>query len=71
MKITCIEPIPVCVPLKTGMTAKTGHGEHAVSAYLLVRVHTDAGLAAFGEATISGPWSGETQAGSVAGRPRL
>jgi muconate cycloisomerase len=65
MKITRIEPIPVCVPLKAGMTAKTAHGEHRVSAYVLVRVHTDAGLVGFGEATISGLWSGETQAGSV------
>src|SRR5689334_22522084 len=65
MKITRVEPIPVRVPLKAGMTAKTAHGEHAVSAYVLVRVHTDAGLVGLGEATISGLWSGETQAGAV------
>src|SRR6476661_5570649 len=37
MRITRVEPIPVRVPLKAGMTAKTAHGEHAVSAYVLVR----------------------------------
>jgi muconate cycloisomerase len=66
MKITKVEPIPICVPLKKGMTAKTAHGEHATSPYVLVRVHTDKGLIGLGEATISGLWSGETQAGTVA-----
>lgn len=66
MKITRIEPIPVCVPLKKGLTAKTAHGEHVVSPYVIVKVHTDAGLVGLGEATISGLWSGETQAGCVA-----
>jgi muconate cycloisomerase len=66
MKIIRIEPIPICVPLKKGMTAKTAHGEHAVSPYVIVKVHTDVGLVGLGEATISGLWSGETQAGSVA-----
>ncbi|QDU20192.1 mandelate racemase/muconate lactonizing enzyme family protein [Urbifossiella limnaea] len=66
MKITRVEAIPVCVPLKKGWTAKTAHGEHAVSPYVIVKVHTDAGLVGLGEATISGLWSGETQAGSVA-----
>src|SRR5436309_8362244 len=66
MNITQIEPIPVSVPLKKGMTAKTAHGEHAVSPYVLVKVHTDAGLVGLGEATVSALWSGETQAGTVA-----
>src|SRR5215210_8398634 len=66
MKITRIEPIPVSVPLKKGLSAKTAHGEHATSLFVLVRVHTDAGLVGLGEATISGLWSGETQAGTVA-----
>ncbi len=66
MKITRVEAIPVCVPLKAGMTAKTAHGEHATSPYVVVRVHTDAGIVGLGEATISALWSGETQAGSVA-----
>ncbi len=66
MKITRIESIPICVPLKKGLTAKTAHGEHAVSPYVIVKVHTDAGIVGLGEATISGLWSGETQAGTVA-----
>ncbi len=66
MKITRIEPIPISVPLKKGLTAKTAHGEHAVSPYVIVKVHTDAGIVGLGEATISGLWSGETQAGTVA-----
>lgn len=66
MKITRVEPIPVCVPLKPGMTAKTAHGEHVTSPYVLVKIHTDAGIVGVGEATISGLWSGETQAGTVA-----
>lgn len=66
MKITRIEPIPVSVPLKKGLTAKTAHGEHATSPYVIVKVHTAAGIVGLGEATISGLWSGETQAGTVA-----
>src|SRR5262249_55665313 len=42
------------------------HGEHRMSPYVLVRVHTDEGLIGVGEATISGLWSGETQNGAVA-----
>lgn len=66
MKITSIEPIAINVPLKKGLTAKTAHGEHAVSPYVIVKVHTDAGITGLGEATISGLWSGEIQAGTVA-----
>jgi muconate cycloisomerase len=66
MLITRIEAIPVCVPLKKGMTAKTAHGEHITSPYVIVKVHTDDGPVGLGEATISGLWSGETQAGTVA-----
>jgi L-alanine-DL-glutamate epimerase-like enolase superfamily enzyme len=66
MKITRIEPIPICVPLKKGLTAKTAHGEHVSSPYVIIKVHTDAGIIGLGEATISGLWSGETQAGTVA-----
>lgn len=66
MKITAIEPIPIRVPLKKGMTAKTAHGEHAESPYVLVKVHTDTDHVGLGEATISGLWSGETQGSAVA-----
>jgi len=66
MKIARIEAIPVCVPLKKGMTAKTAHGEHVTSPYVIVKVYTEDGLVGLGEATISGLWSGETQRGTVA-----
>src|SRR5829696_10094996 len=66
MKITRIEPIPVAVPLKKGLSAKTAHGEHATSLFVLVRVHTDQGITGLGEATISALWSGETPGGTIA-----
>lgn len=66
MKINRIETIAINVPLKKGLTAKTAHGEHAVSPYVLVKVHTDQGIMGLGEATISGLWSGETQGSTIA-----
>ena len=60
MRITQIEAIPVRVPLKAGMTTRTAHGEYHTSDYVIVRVHTDAGLVGLGEATVSARWSGET-----------
>ncbi len=66
MKITAIEAIPVCVPLKPGLTARTAHGEHITSPYVIVRVHTDEGLTGLGEATVSPLWTGETQQSTLA-----
>ena len=66
MEITRVETIPVEVPLKEGLTTKTAGGEHVVSPYVVVRVHTDAGLVGLGEATLSPRWSGETSPGCVA-----
>lgn len=66
MKVARIECIPVCVPLKKGMTTKTAHGEHVTSGYVIVRVYTDDGLIGLGEATVSALWSGETQATAMA-----
>ncbi len=60
MRITRIESIPVRVPLKKGMTTKTAHGDHVTSDYVIVKVHTDAGIVGLGEATVSALWSGET-----------
>lgn len=65
MNITRIEAIPICVPLKKGMTTKTAHGEHVVSDYVIVKVHTDDGLVGLGEATLAPRWSGETQVGCL------
>lgn len=66
MRITRIEPIPIRVPLKAGLTTKTAHGEHIDSPYVIVRVHTDEGLVGLGEATLAPRWSGETSPGCVA-----
>jgi L-alanine-DL-glutamate epimerase-like enolase superfamily enzyme len=66
MRISRIEAIPVRVPLKEGLTTRTAHGPHAVSQYVIVRVHTDAGLVGLGEATVSAIWSGETSRGTAA-----
>src|SRR5438270_2856938 len=71
MIITRIEPIPVLVPLKQGLTTKTAHGEHIDSAYVLVRVHTDEGLVGLGEATLAPRWSGETSESCVAALEKL
>ena len=66
MKITNVEAIPIEVPLKKGMTTKTAHGEHIVSAYVVLKVHTDEGLIGLGEATVAPRWSGETSASCTA-----
>jgi len=71
MKITRIETIPVCVPLKKGLTTKTAHGEHVDSPYVIVKVHTDDGIIGLGEATLAPRWSGETQAGCLAAISQL
>ena len=65
MKIARVEPIPILVPLKPGLTTKTAHGEHIDSPYVIVRVHTDEGVVGLGEATLSPRWSGETSPGCV------
>ena len=65
MKITRVEPIPILVPLKQGLTTKTAHGEHIDSPYVIIRIHTDEGPVGLGEATVAPRWSGETQQGCV------
>ncbi|HEY8505266.1 MAG TPA: enolase C-terminal domain-like protein [Gemmataceae bacterium] len=66
MRITRVETIPVRVPIKTGMVLRTAHGDHARSHYVLLRLHTDAGLVGLGEATVGPRWNGETARGCVA-----
>ncbi len=65
MKITAIEAIPVRVPLIPRMHTRTAHGDHTTSDYVIVRVHTDAGLVGLGEATVAARWSGETSPSAV------
>src|SRR5947209_285283 len=66
MHITRVETIPVRVPIKAGLTMKTAHGEDVDSHYVLVRVHTDAGVVGLGEATVGPRWNGEHAAGCKA-----
>lgn len=65
MKITRVETIPVRVPIKPGMTMITAHGEHVDSHYVVVKIHTDAGLIGLGEATVGPRWNGETGTSSA------
>ena len=62
MKITRIETIPIRVPLKPQFAIRSGRGGgHSVSPFLLVKIHTDAGLMGIGEASCTPRWSGEDQ----------
>ena len=71
MKITRLETLPVHVPLRKGMMTKTAHGEHVLSKYVLLRVHTDEGLVGLGEATVDPRWTGETPESAIAVIHRL
>lgn len=62
MKITRIETIPIRVPLNPALAIRSGRGgAHTESPFLIVRVHTDAGLIGLGEASCTPRWSGEDQ----------
>ena len=62
MRITRLETIPIRVPLKPDLAIRAGRGgAHLVSPFLLVKVHTDAGLTGIGEASCTPRWSGEDQ----------
>ena len=62
MKITSIETIPVRVPIHPNLAIKSGRGgSHALSPFLLVKVHTDEGIVGLGEASCTPRWSGEDQ----------
>ncbi len=62
MKIMRIETIPIRVPLKPELAIRSGRGgSHVVSPFLLVKVHTDAGLTGIGEVSCTPRWSGEDQ----------
>jgi L-alanine-DL-glutamate epimerase-like enolase superfamily enzyme len=62
VKITRLETIPIRVPLKAEFAIRSGRGgSHAVSPFLLVKVHTDEGLVGIGEASCTPRWSGEDQ----------
>jgi L-alanine-DL-glutamate epimerase-like enolase superfamily enzyme len=62
MKITRIETIPIRVPIKPQFAIRSGRGgAHTESPFLLVKVHTDAGIVGLGEASCTPRWSGEDQ----------
>jgi len=62
MKITRIETIPIRVPLNPDLAIKSGRGGmHIVSPFLIVKIHTDAGLIGLGEVSCTPRWSGEDQ----------
>jgi muconate cycloisomerase len=62
LKITRVETIPVSVPLRAEVAIRSGRGgAHTVSPFLLVKVHTDAGVTGIGEASCTPRWSGEDQ----------
>ena len=61
MKITNIECIPVRVPIRPEVAIRARGGTHAVSPFLLVRVHTDEGIDGLGEVSCTPRWSGEDQ----------
>jgi muconate cycloisomerase len=61
VKLTRIETIPVKVPIDPGRAIKGGGGAHTESPFLIVRLHTDAGLVGLGEVSCTPGWSGEDQ----------
>lgn len=66
MKITHVETFALHIPLKPARHMVTSLGWHRDSKYVLVRVGTDAGIEAVGEATVMPLWSGETVWGAKA-----
>src|SRR3954462_3178953 len=62
MKITRIETIPIRVPITPRFAIKSGRGgSHMLSPFLLVKIHTDAGIVRLGEASCPPGWCGEDQ----------
>jgi len=66
LKIVSVETFPVDIPTRPEFTIVSSLGEHRVSRYVLVAIHTSDGLTGYGEATVMPIWSGETQAGAIA-----
>jgi muconate cycloisomerase len=66
MRITHVETYAVRIPLVPSRHMITALGVHSQSAYVLVRLGTDAGIDGVGEATATPNWSGETVWGTKA-----
>lgn len=61
MKITAIDCIPLSVPLRPEFAIRASGGSHSSSPFLIVKIHTDAGLTGLGEVSCTPRWSGEDQ----------
>jgi muconate cycloisomerase len=59
MKITAIDTFPVQVPINPQRAIRGGRGYHTTSPFLMLRVHTDAGVSGVGEVSCTPGWSGE------------
>ncbi|HJZ99848.1 MAG TPA: enolase C-terminal domain-like protein [Candidatus Solibacter sp.] len=59
MVIRAIETTPVSVPIHQHLAIRAKGGTHAVSPFLIVRVHTDEGITGLGEVSCTPRWSGE------------
>lgn len=59
MQITKIETFPVQVPINPQRAIRGGRGFHAVSPFLMLKVHTDEGITGVGEVSCTPVWSGE------------
>ncbi len=59
--ITQVETIPVRVPIREDRAIRAKGGLHNVSPFLIVRIHTDAGIEGLGEVSCTPRWSGEDQ----------
>jgi len=59
MKITHLETIPVEVPLNRRLAIRGARGAHAVSPFLLLKIHTSEGIVGLGEVSATPRWSGE------------
>jgi L-alanine-DL-glutamate epimerase-like enolase superfamily enzyme len=61
LRITRVETIPIQVPIRPQFMIKAARGSHAASPFLLVRIHTSAGISGLGEVSCTPRWSGEDQ----------
>ncbi|HMN29173.1 MAG TPA: enolase C-terminal domain-like protein, partial [Caldilineaceae bacterium] len=59
MRITQIETFPVQVPINPQRAIRSGRGYHRTSPFLLLKIHTDAGISGVGEVSCTPVWSGE------------
>jgi L-Ala-D/L-Glu epimerase len=66
MTITSVQVEPIHGKVRPELAIVSSLGEHLVGNYVLVRLHDDSGREGLGEASVTGVWSGETQAGAIA-----